>query len=72
MKEPTEKQIEKASHLTHKELAFINAFTHEVMDKEFRPIVYIALCSSILGNIIRGGPITKKTVMNLVDITIQL
>lgn len=67
MKNISEKQIEEASKLTKKELAFINKITKEVIYTEQRPLVYLALCSSIIGCILRAGVLQKKTAMLLIS-----
>lgn len=73
--EYTEEQIEEASKFTQEELDFINDTTYKVfMEVDVRPIVIIALCSSIVGNLISTseGILNKETIIDLVDKGVEI
>lgn len=72
-REPTEQEIIEAAKLNPSELVFINKISKSAFQRNDRPIVLIAICGSILGNIIRmsEGALTKETIIKLIDIAIQ-
>ena len=63
------KKIAKASKLTRLELNFINYIAETAWTHGHRPLVYLALCSAILSNVIRDskGAISRRVVIGLVD-----
>lgn len=62
------KKIEEAAKLTRKELDFIDNTTLAAIGSNQRPLVYLALCSSILGCVIRAseGVLDEELVTGLV------
>lgn len=65
----TDEQIAEAARLTQDELDYINSVTFSLFDHEQRPIVLMALCSSIIGNLVTHseGQLNKELIVDLVD-----
>ena len=63
-----DKEIEKASKFTKKEIDFINKIGEEIFSAEQRNFVYIALCSHIIGNIeyYSKGVLSKEKISELI------